>query len=60
MRCICCNEALSDFEATRRLWSTNEFLDMCNACFAFVKDSVEVKERYDLKHEEGEEGEDDE
>ena len=57
MRCVCCNEALSDFEATRRLWSTNEFLDMCNACFSFVKDSVEVKERYDLKHEEGEDDE---
>ena len=32
MRCICCNKALNDYEATARHVETNEFLDTCLKC----------------------------
>lgn len=53
MRCICCNRALSDFEATRRHAETKEFLDMCNACFAAVDETVHIPhiDRKDLLQE---------
>lgn len=48
MRCICCNKILSDFEATRRSVNTNEFLDMCNKCYAPIMRDVPTMEREDL------------
>ena len=60
MRCVCCNERLSDFEATRKSSYSGEYLDMCNVCFNTIKDVVDVEERSDLRHESGEAGEDDE
>jgi|DEB3_MinimDraft_2_1074329.scaffolds.fasta_scaffold73377_2 hypothetical protein len=60
MRCVCCNERLSDFEATRKSSYSGEYLDMCNVCFNTIKDVVDVEERSDLRHESDEAGEDDE
>jgi hypothetical protein len=60
MRCVCCNERLSDFEATRKSSYSGEYLDMCNVCFNTIKDVVDVEERSDLRHESDEVGEDDE
>ena len=48
MRCYCCNKILSDFEATRKSVSTGEYLDMCNKCYATIKDELHAEERYDL------------
>ena len=48
MRCYCCNKILSDFEATRKSVSTGEYLDMCNKCYATIKDEIKAEERYDL------------
>lgn len=51
MRCICCNNMLSDYESTRRHGKTNEFLDTCNQCFKFVQETVpsfETNDRKDL------------
>lgn len=36
MRCICCNEALTDFEATRKFKKTNKFMDMCGECATYL------------------------
>ena len=36
MRCIACNSALSDYEATRRHAVHRGFLDTCNACLKSV------------------------
>ena len=32
MRCLQCNEALQDHEATRKSSTTGQFLDTCDAC----------------------------
>ena len=48
MRCYCCDKALSDFESTRKSVSTREYLDICNKCYATIKDDIISEERYDL------------
>lgn len=47
MRCLSCNRALSDREATRKYKSTGEFLDLCDNCYAPIKEEVKVDERAD-------------
>jgi hypothetical protein len=51
MRCVCCNKALNDYEATRRSAVTNEFLDLCNECFKAVGDEIKTIDRPDLRGE---------
>ena len=58
MRCHCCNKMLSDFEATRKSVHTNEYLDMCNKCYATISDDLLTYERTDLYDEEDYEEED--
>ena len=48
MRCTCCNAVLNDFEATRKVVSTQEYLDCCNACYAEFSDDVLTVGRTDL------------
>jgi hypothetical protein len=48
MRCVICNEGLSDFEATRKYADSSEFVDMCNHCYSYVKRSVHTIDRDDL------------
>ena len=48
MRCYCCDKILSDFESTRKSVNTGEYLDMCNKCYATIKDELHAEERYDL------------
>ena len=36
MRCVACNEALTDSEATRKFSSSGAFADLCEPCFAIV------------------------
>lgn len=50
MRCLSCNVGLTDFEATRKSAITGEHFDLCNRCFASIKDQVTALERYDLEH----------
>jgi hypothetical protein len=52
MRCLSCNEILSDFEATRKSATTNHFIDLCNRCYHTVDDDILSLERGDLEHEE--------
>ena len=47
MRCVCCNNTLSDYESTRRHGMTHEFLDMCNRCMKDVP-NIPTKDRADL------------
>ena len=51
VRCLSCNVELTDFESTRKSAETNEFIDLCNHCYTFVKDEVKAVERMDLMHE---------
>lgn len=48
MRCYCCDKILSDFESTRKSVNTGEYLDMCNKCYATIKEELHAEERYDL------------
>ena len=50
MRCLACNRALTDYEATRRFTDSKEFIDLCNHCFySGVADDVNFEEREDLE-----------
>ena len=40
MRCLSCNEALSDYEASRRSVRTQQYIDLCNGCFKYVRDEI--------------------
>jgi hypothetical protein len=48
MRCYCCNNLLTDYEATIKSVNTNNFLDMCLNCLKTVKDDILYKDRIDL------------
>ena len=49
MRCLACNKALTDYEATRRFDQSKEFVDLCNHCFhSGVSDDLLFNERDDL------------
>ena len=50
MRCLSCNEILTDFESTRKSVSTNQYIDMCNRCYFTISDDVAALERADLAH----------
>lgn len=52
MRCLACDRALTDYEATRRDAITDEFIDLCNGCFASVYEDLHTIERTDLAHDE--------
>ena len=44
MRCVCCNVALTDYEATRKSVVTNEYFDMCNKCFKTIREDMLYKD----------------
>lgn len=48
MRCKACNKALNEFECTRKSKETGEFVDLCNDCYTYVKDDLQVVENYDF------------
>ena len=55
MRCLSCNEALTDYEATRRFNKSGEFIDLCNKYFySGVDEQVTYSEREDLQEAEDE------
>jgi len=50
MRCLACNKALNDYEATRKFFDSQEYIDLCNHCFySGVNDQVNFEERQDLE-----------
>lgn len=51
MRCLSCNRALTDFEATRKSATSGEFIDLCNNCYADIQYDIDVIEREDLRSE---------
>lgn len=44
MRCLSCDAALNDREATRKSAVTGEFIDLCNKCFETIKEDIDVIE----------------
>ena len=36
MRCLACDCSLTDFEATRKSLTTEEYVDLCDRCFALA------------------------
>ena len=53
MRCLSCNTIMNDFEATRKGVNTNDYIDLCDRCFGYIEDEVDVIEREDLDTEDG-------
>ncbi len=49
MRCKACDVELTDYEATRRYAISQEFVDLCNRCFAVTLDDGDVVDRADLR-----------
>lgn len=47
-RCRACDKVLNDFEMTRK-YPSGEYLDLCNHCYSFIKDEIDVIERADLR-----------
>lgn len=62
MRCLSCNNALSDFEATRKSAESETYIDLCNKCFdssdltevevvvrpdLITEDSIEIQDEYE-------------
>jgi hypothetical protein len=37
MRCRSCDEALTDYESTRKSLSTGEYINLCKDCFESIK-----------------------
>lgn len=48
MRCISCNDALTDYESTRKYVSTGIYLDLCLGCSGHVPD-IKIDDRKDLR-----------
>jgi hypothetical protein len=47
MRCLACNVELNDYEATRKDLH-GDYIDMCNHCYATIKDDLLSTDREDL------------
>ena len=39
MRCLSCNEALNDYESSRKTES-GHYLDLCSCCYATIKEEI--------------------
>lgn len=48
MRCLCCNEALTDYELTLRHGFTMEFLELCQDCINSLGYKLPIVGRADL------------
>lgn len=42
MRCVACNNELSDHEVTRKSEITGDYFDMCDLCLLTISDVVNV------------------
>jgi hypothetical protein len=40
MKCLACDDILTDREATRKYASSGKFIDLCDKCFDTVKDQI--------------------
>lgn len=50
MRCLACNEELTDQEATRK-FPSGEFIDLCDPCIAPIRDQIIIIESMDAESE---------
>jgi hypothetical protein len=57
MRCLSCNQRLSDQESVRKYANSNSFIDLCNRCFSTVSDDIPDIEEGDFPSEWPEEDE---
>ena len=51
MRCVTCNKLLNDYESTRKVANTGQYLDMCQDCYVALDIRPETIDRKDLLHE---------
>jgi hypothetical protein len=48
MRCQCCNEILTSYEATLRHAVTKKFVELCGVCLKEIGSSIPLQVRNDL------------
>jgi len=48
MRCKACNKQLSEYEMTRKSKRTSEFIDLCNDCYKYIQEDVQVVDNPEL------------
>lgn len=51
MRCVTCNKLLNDYESTRKVANTGQYLDMCQDCYLQLDIPPATIDRKDLLHE---------
>ena len=51
MRCQACNCVLSNLEATRRVASSGDFLDLCDHCYGPIRNDVPTIENAEVSDE---------
>ena len=56
MRCVACDKVLSNYELTKKVSVSGEFVDMCNECSRFLVDddltavgNLDYADLYDLE-----------
>lgn len=59
MKCLSCDVILSSFEATRKYKNTQNYVDLCNRCFASISDLIQTTSRRDLINSRDEDWDDD-
>ena len=50
MRCKACDVLLTEYEATRKSAMSGEYLDLCNGCFKYIQEDIEVIDCPALRH----------
>lgn len=56
VRCLTCNERLSEYEATMKNMATGDYVDMCSTCLKCINNEIKTISRPDLQHESDEAG----
>lgn len=46
MKCVACDDILSDFEASIRSSNTGEYFDMCSPCLSHIRSVLETSENF--------------
>lgn len=52
MRCVSCNNILSDYEATLKSVATGQYLDLCGSCLSDVPEIITTGNEALSKYEE--------
>lgn len=58
MRCLSCNEPMTDRDSSRKFVGSGTYVDLCKNCFKTIEDQVDVIDNKSAKDDFEEENED--